>query len=243
MQKMLDGENNAFSFAVKHKRKNKVSDEMRTEIIEWVRNHDMIRTSPNYNDTLLINGVRVPKELREVSLNEIHKDLAESDIAGILDEKATIVLGYDSFKALLEEMYPNLRKATTKHMETCGCETCITMANMHITLNQYQKKILKYLKNEWNKFEKQFNNAQNIPALLKYSLENSLNSRKSIHDAYSHHAFPNQQAKHVKPSDALSDTMCQPVTINGTETYHWNCILGRCDICSNKEDFVKSRNE
>ena len=46
---------------------------------------------------------------------------------------------------LLNEKCPNLRKATNKHFETCGCETCITVANMQNELNKHRLKLKKDL--------------------------------------------------------------------------------------------------
>ena len=61
---MLNDDTDAFEFEVIQKRKNKVSPEMRKMIIGWVLNHDNVRNSSNYKDTLKMkDGTVVGKKI------------------------------------------------------------------------------------------------------------------------------------------------------------------------------------
>ena len=75
------------------------------------------------NDTFMIDGETVFKKLREVSVTHLHRDLAESDIVGILDEKKNVTVSESSLRSLLQVEMKHLKKATTKHLEMCGCLT------------------------------------------------------------------------------------------------------------------------
>ena len=96
-EKILKDEANACDFKIETTRIRKASEKMIDEVINWVRNHNFVRTSPCYQDTLKINGEVVPKLLREVSINSMHNDLKQSQVKDILDEDGNIVIGYDTF--------------------------------------------------------------------------------------------------------------------------------------------------
>ena len=87
------------------------------------------------NDVLKINGESTPKKIIEISISDLHKDLATSGMDGIFDENNNIVIGETSLRTLIQKEMPYLKKATTKHMEMCGCITCIVTNNVHRSLN------------------------------------------------------------------------------------------------------------
>ena len=63
--KITKGINNAFDFPVSQKRKKKLSPAIENEIIQYVKQHEHVRQSPNMNDTLKINGELVGKLILE----------------------------------------------------------------------------------------------------------------------------------------------------------------------------------
>ena len=70
---------------MKGKGRPKISKQLKCAIIDWIQKCDFVRISPCVNDTLLVHGNRVPKLLLEVSIPELHRELATSDVEGILD--------------------------------------------------------------------------------------------------------------------------------------------------------------
>ena len=54
----------------KSKRQSRYSVAFLKTLTDWVTNHPFVRVSPITNDTLLLNGTRYPKLLREVPIRE-----------------------------------------------------------------------------------------------------------------------------------------------------------------------------
>lgn len=217
------------------KRPNKIlSDELRDKILSWVQNHEWVRVSPNKSDTLKIGKENVIKLLCEVSINELYNDLKDSKIQGILDEKTEkIVIGYDTFSKMLKKHTPNLKKATNKHLETCGCETCITQVNIQRSLNDFRKKTLARLrldmekaKNAVEKAKKNYGSGATSQVILKAAE----NAKKRL-DEYCEFAFPNGENRHEKAKDPLHDIMCKPVEYKDGKYFKLKSILDRCDKC------------
>ena len=88
-EKIFADDPSAYKIIVKGKRLPKITEVLEDEIIKWVKIHENVRQSPCTNDTLQINGQTVPKLLLEISVADLHKDLASSGIPGILDKKTT----------------------------------------------------------------------------------------------------------------------------------------------------------
>ena len=111
----------------KSKRKSIYSDEFLKSLTDWVTHHPFVRVSPIANDTLLINGVRVPKLLREAPICEMHndmiKDAADGGLPGaILQSTGKPTMMSDTeLRRQLRTLFPKLKKATLQHKKMCGC--------------------------------------------------------------------------------------------------------------------------
>ena len=207
---------------------------MRQKIIHWISNHDHVRQSPCMNDVLKINGESTPKKIIEISISDLHKDLATSGMDGILDKNNNIVIGETSLRALIQKEMPYLKKVTTKHMEMCGCITCIVTNNVHRSLNFFRKQKVINLEKQFQKEKALSRQAEEEDTLSNVQLTQKklfLRKTKNNLEEYKNFAFPNGTPRHSKPSDALIEMMCTKVKNNGFENFHWKCVLGKCNNC------------
>ena len=53
---------------MKNDRKNKTNDKVCGEVIDWIKNHPMVRTFPNHNNTLKMNSEKNAKNVRKFSI-------------------------------------------------------------------------------------------------------------------------------------------------------------------------------
>ena len=81
-------------------------------------------------------------------MNELHSDLANSGIEGILDDNDRVTIGHESFRKLLKKEIPCLKKATAKHMQMCCCHICLTAMKFQEVLNSFRRKKINSLETE-----------------------------------------------------------------------------------------------
>ena len=227
---------------VKGKRTARITDQMKSDIIKFVDSHESVRVSPCVNDTLKIGGQSVPKKIIEISIIELHKDLASSNVPGILDDNNNITIGETHLRSLLAKEMPHLRPATNKHLEMCGCVICIVMQNLQRALNNYRKKKVKELENKWKKmkldFEERIENHRKRgvdDAVITFALANvppTILCAQQEFQTYQDFAYPDSLPRHAKPSDTLKEMMCpQKMSAQGRPLFHWKCVLGKCHLC------------
>ena len=79
-----------WSSVKKRKPYSKISLELRSKVIEWLKKHPHIIQSPNFNDTLIVkdksnNGlcIREQKYLHQISIRELHNDLLSKHPIGL----------------------------------------------------------------------------------------------------------------------------------------------------------------
>ena len=225
-------DNKAFKIVVKGKRRLQITTVMRKAIKTFIDHHEHVRVSPCMNDTLKIDGQTVFKKVREVSVAHLHRDLAESDIVGILDENNNVTVSESSLRALLQSDMKYLKKATTKHLEMCGCVTCIVMNNVQQSLNNFRKKKLRQLEINTalasQRLQKAFDGGIRMEiAIVQRQHEVSVNALKN----YGDFAFPDGLVRHPKPSDALSEMMCSKIDCGGVGIFKWKCVINKCKSC------------
>jgi hypothetical protein len=104
-------------------------------------NHQFVRVLPIKSDTLQIDGREEPKLLREIPIREMHNDLLRSEedcgLKCARDENGQPTISDTRFRILLKEVLPQLRKATQRHKQMCGCETCIGVRYLQAALNRF----------------------------------------------------------------------------------------------------------
>ena len=132
------------------------------------------------NDTLKINRRQVAMKLREISVEELHRDLAKSGIEGILDHNKNIIIGETSLQLLLQEKMPELKKATTKHLEMCGCFNCIVTNNVHRSMKLFRKNKLKRLEEKANMEKSRLNQLEQVNNSSSYIQRNLYDNQKIL---------------------------------------------------------------
>ncbi len=217
----------------KAKRKSIYSDEFLTSLTDWVTNHPFVRVSPIANDTLLINGVRVPKLLREAPIREMHndmiKDAADGGLPGaILLATGKPIMSDTELRRQLRKLLPELKKATLRHKKMCGCENCIGIAYLHEALNRFRLRKRRRLQDEASALKEEVRSCNNLRA--KGRLQTRYLSAVVNADDYAEYAFPDGQPLHPKPRNALNMIMCEPVE-SCDNLRKWKCVLGKCNEC------------
>jgi hypothetical protein len=217
----------------KAKRKSIYSDEFLTSLTDWVTNHPFVRVSPIANDTLLINGVRVPKLLREAPIREMHndmiKDAADGGLPGaILLATGKPIMSDTELRRQLRKLLPELKKATLRHKKMCGCENCIGIAYLHEALNRFRLRKRRHLEDEASALKEEVRSCNNLRA--KGRLQTRYLSAVVNADDYAEYAFPDGQPLHPKPRNALNMIMCEPVE-SCDNLRKWKCVLGKCNDC------------
>jgi hypothetical protein len=88
---------------------------------------------------LKINRWEEAKLLHEIPMREIHDDLVKSKEDGglecVVDVKGKPIISNLHFQMLVKEVMLQLQKASLRHKQMCGCETCISMRCLQEALN------------------------------------------------------------------------------------------------------------
>lgn len=107
--------------------------------------------------------------------------------------------------ALCALLPPNVRKMTEKYKKMCGCEPCISVTQLHMSLNSCRLCHLKCLRESGRQATREGQRA-----------------RTRAND-YANVIYANDQHLHPKPKDALLAIQCHPV--EGMPVPHFKCIL------------------
>ena len=160
-----------------------------------------VRQSPITRDTLLIADAdtkvkrRVPKNLLECSMRQLHNELiASSDDGGLVGARHAItnyVIISDTMLCSLAP--PQLSPMIDNHKMMCGCAICNTSKYMQESLNAWRRKQLK---------------------IMKDKAENSLGRGKDeltqAYKSYADYAFPDKQTRHPCCKNAEDSVLCTP---------------------------------
>ena len=215
------------------KRKSIYSDEFLKSLTDWVTNHPFVRVSPIANDTLLINGVQVPKLLREAPIREMHNDMIKDPTDGglpgaVLESTGQPIMSDTELRRQLRTLLPELKKATLRHKKMCGCENCIGIMYLHEALNRFRLRKRRCLDDEANALKAEVQSCENLRA--RGRLQTRYLSAVVNADDYAEYAFPEGKPLHPKPQNALDMIMCEPVE-SCNNLRKWKCVLGKCNEC------------
>jgi hypothetical protein len=99
---------------------------------------------PIANNILIINDVRVPKLLHEISIREMHNDLMKMKDEGGLEEYRhettnKPIISDTSLQPVIKQILSQLQKASNQQKQICGCTTCLGMKYSHGAQNGYWK--------------------------------------------------------------------------------------------------------
>jgi hypothetical protein len=189
------------------KKRLKIDEQLRELLNEWIRNHEMVVISPIKDETLLVynslTGIkeRKAKLLLCIPVRELHNDLQKEPPMGLAAAKDAAGKCLISDTMLRSLLPPELKPATNRHKQMCGCENCLTFRSIHGSLNAFRDRHLRTLEtddpnNDLEEYDKNIR------------LEGS--------------------RWHEKPADALCAVMCPPVIDN---LRHFKCALRRCPNC------------
>jgi hypothetical protein len=113
----------------------------------------MVQESPIANDALLhpnpVTGKkeRVPKLLLQIPICELHRNLLklveEGGLPEARDENGRALISDTALWSMMPEQLP---RATERHKQMCGCEVCIMVRSLQLTLNAWQKPHINKLK-------------------------------------------------------------------------------------------------
>jgi len=205
----------------KRKRWQKISQDVRDKVYAWIVDHEMVVESPIANDALLkLNLVtgekeRVPKLLLQIPVRELHNDLLKPvEEGGLLEARDNNGRALISDTALRSMMPEQLRRATERHKQMCGCEICITVRSLQQTLNAWRKRHINNLKNE-------------LHSILDPQCKQLAKTR--LEEYQNHVLRPGNKSWHERPSDAVKEIQCP--AIDGIGLPKWKCVLRRCDQC------------
>ena len=149
-------------------------------------------------------------------MQQLHNELiASPDDGGLLGArhaKTNDVIISDTMLRSLAP--PQLRPMTDNHKMMCGCAICNTSKYMQESLNAWQQKQLKIMKDK----------AENSREREKGELTQSYKS-------YADYAFPKKETRHPRCENVADSVLCTP-TNDECKFPNWKCFLRKCTVCS-----------
>ena len=119
-----------------------ISEDLKDKIQQWIFKYDNVIHSPITDDTVLVideligkKNKRAGKVLLTCSVRELHNDLIKDiNDNGLKDvwNKNKILVSETSLRLLLSDQ---LKKCTPRYKQMCGCECCIIIKQLELTLN------------------------------------------------------------------------------------------------------------
>ena len=175
----------------------------------------------------MINGQLVGKLILEISVNDLLMDVSKSGIEGILDDDGNLTLSDTNFRILLKQRLPQLKRATEKHKQSCCCDICLTMMNMHEQLIKHRTRKVASLEKEWRTAVNSSRSTTN-PFILSL-MNDSINNKKARFETYKQYCFGENSPRYPKASDALTQIMCPKVVAGNNKSYfQWPCVIQHC---------------
>jgi hypothetical protein len=158
---------------------------------------------------------RVPKLLLQIPVRELHNDLLKPvEEGGLLEARDENGIALISDTALRSMMPEQLRRATERHKQMCGCEICITVQSLQQTLNAWRKHHIHKLKTE-------------LYSILDPQFKQMAMTRL---EEYQNHVLQlGKKSWHKRPSDAVKEIQCP--AIDGIGLPKWKCVLRHCESC------------
>jgi hypothetical protein len=126
----------------KQKQLLKVDEDLRELLDSWIQNHEMVVKPPIKDETLLVlnplTGIkeRKAKLLLCIPVRELHNELLKDPPAGLAEDvNNKCVISDTMLRSLLP---PELKPATKRHKQMCGCKTCPSFWLHHCSLNAFR---------------------------------------------------------------------------------------------------------
>ena len=207
-----------------------MKQEDRDKIVEWVKNHPDVVTSPFQRDTILCpcptdddpsRTVRKNKLLLQTSVRELHSDLFKpgTGIPEVVMKDGKKLISDTVFRQIL----PFELRPMTKHLkEVCCCKICETMKFLQDALNQWRKKKKKQLKDKW----------EQLPVGITRQMKEAKEEALHRFILFQSEGFVGEFDLHPSAKDAALSIQCDPPEgFVGSGLTKLCCALGRCDDC------------
>jgi hypothetical protein len=107
-----------------------------------------------------------------------------------------------------------VKRATARHKQTCGCVTCITMYSQLITLVAYRKMRL-------GKMQAEIDNQGDSDQKEKL--------QSVYHQYYADVMLPNGMPRLVSTREVMCSILCP--TVDDTNIHRLQCACGHCNQC------------
>jgi hypothetical protein len=183
----------------------KITMEIRASVCDWVKNHPNVIHSPIANDTILIKlegheeKQRVGKLLLEIPVRELHcLMVAKAEVGGLAvarDDCNQIIISDSMLRKIIKKDMPQVKKATDRHKQMCGCEVCIQIASHHKSLTAWRYRLLRKLEADAKDFPDDSEEQQQARQ-YRQSFLNDLG-----------------QLKQEKPRHAIASIMCDAASM------------------------------
>jgi hypothetical protein len=206
--------------SMKRKGFSKITNEKRAAVCDWVKNHPNVIHSPIANDTILIKveghdeKQRVGKLLLEIPVRELHcLMVAKAEVGGLAvarDDSERIIISDSMLRKIIKKDMPQVKKATDRHKQMCGCEVCIQCASHQKSLSAWRYRRLQKLEAD----------AKDLPEDSQEQQQTRQYRQSFLTDS--------GELKHEKPRHAVKSIMCDALQCGYC---HWNCVLRRCETC------------
>jgi hypothetical protein len=107
-----------------------------------------------------------------------------------------------------------VKRASARHKETCGCVTCISMYGQLTSLNAFRKLRLRQMRTE-----------------IEHETDSDKKkSKKDFYDQYYQDVMlPDGTARHATTRDAMCSILCKPV--GDTTMHRLKCVCSHCAAC------------
>ena len=130
--------NTPWSLKQKQKGHSKINEQIKKSLYKWIMHHPQVVQSPIANDCLKVKidsytePQLVPKLLLQVSVRELHKNLASATKDGGLKEARDLDDNIIISDSTLHSLFPpQFKKISSRYKVMCGCKCCISAKIMH----------------------------------------------------------------------------------------------------------------
>ena len=190
------------------------------KVVEFMLNHEHVKESPIASDTLLIEDPetkqrkRIHKLILEIPIRELHNDLVAAAERGDLGEgffhNGRFVITDTSLRRLLP---PNIRRATERHKQMCGCEACLSIRMLHDTLKAFRSRMTKKIEKEAREESDQAKKEE----------------KQKKHQTYKNLVYPEGKKWHDMTRDAVKEILC--LMVEDVGHHKFCCVLRECKEC------------
>jgi hypothetical protein len=91
--------------------------------------------------------------LLNIPVRELHNkmvsDVIDGGLANTRNSNGTVTVSDTTLRRIIKQDIPQLRRASSRHKQICGCVTCITAGMLQNALNGFRQRQLRILRDEY----------------------------------------------------------------------------------------------